>query len=339
MRDNDKVMLADVGDSKERRAFTPSELIECNACGRSNPPTRHNCLYCGAALKTHGRSFDPHAVIPAAESGLEKSFTVVALAKGDAVEESALGRAADLVALSTPDLRAVTSATRGAPFYCTNTAEQAEVVRERIRELAIPTITISDDELNLDKPVLELRSLEFTDDLLQAVLRPGAGQVSARWEDVELLVLGRVQMTTFEVEQKRNRRQTHLIEEREMTTVEPVLDLYLEGINEGWRIRSGNFDFSCLGKDKAITAFENFVALVEVLRRRAGNAEFDDSFLRLRSVLNKVWPVEEGCVKTENRRTAMRQYEARVVSSDNEAQFTRYSRLLQVLKMRQLENN
>ena len=165
MRDNDKVILADEGDSKERRAFTQSELIECNACGRSNPPTRPNCLYCGAALKTHGRSFDPHAVMPAPESGLEKSFTVVALARGDAaVEESALARAADLVALSPPDLRAVTSATRGAPFYCTNTAEQAEVVRERMRELAIPAVTISDDELNLDKPVQELRSLEFTDD-------------------------------------------------------------------------------------------------------------------------------------------------------------------------------
>jgi hypothetical protein len=87
-----------------------------------------------------------------------------------------------------------------------------------------------------------------------------------------------------------------------------------------------------LGEDKAITAFENFAALVEVLRRRAGNAEFDDSFLRLRSVLNKVWPVEEGCVRTENRRTAMRRYEARVVNSDNEAQVTRYSRLVNFLR-------
>ena len=333
MRNNDEVMLADAGDAKERRAFTASELIECMACRRSNPPTRPNCLYCGAALKPHGRSFDPHAVIPKAESGLEKSFTVVALFNGaTAGDESVLSKAANLVNLTMPDLLAVTSATRGAPLYCTNTAEEAEVVHERMRELAIPVITIRDDELNLDKPVQELRSLEFTDDSLHVVLRPGAEKVSARWEDIALLVLGRVQMTTFEIEQKRNRRQTHLIEERELTTVEPVLDLYLDRIDDGWRIRSGNFDFSCLGEGKAITAFENFAALVEVLRRRAGHAEFDDSFLRLRSVLNKVWPVEEGSARTERRRIAMRQFEARLINSNNEAQFTRYSRLVNFLR-------
>src|SRR5688572_9496157 len=36
----------------ENIAFDPQELVACVGCGRSNPPTRLKCLYCGRDLET-----------------------------------------------------------------------------------------------------------------------------------------------------------------------------------------------------------------------------------------------------------------------------------------------
>src|SRR6267142_2029555 len=32
------------------QSFAAAEMITCDACLRANPPTRANCLYCGATL-------------------------------------------------------------------------------------------------------------------------------------------------------------------------------------------------------------------------------------------------------------------------------------------------
>ena len=106
----------------------------------------------------------------------------------------------------------------------------------------------------------------------------------------------------------------------------------------GWRIRAGSFDFSCLGAEKKPVAFENFRALADVLRRNAAHAVYDDSYVRIRVALNKVWPLEARAGATERRRTLTREINATATISDNELQFTRYSRLLRLLAP-QLQND
>src|SRR5215471_7761074 len=42
---------AAMAEAPRPRAFSASELVQCSACSRANPPTRGSCLYCGATLE------------------------------------------------------------------------------------------------------------------------------------------------------------------------------------------------------------------------------------------------------------------------------------------------
>lgn len=324
-------------DAKERRAFAASEMVECSGCSRANPPTRAGCLYCGTPLEPTERNI--RAQIPAAlsEPESQKFFHLIALPSD--VDEAVLPQATTLLDLTTTELDGILKSAKGAPIYSSADSDRAEMVSTRLRDLGIQTITISDEQLDLANASRDLRTLEFTDDLLVGVCRRGDARVSAPWADVTLIMRGRLQVKTVEIEQKTKRGRSRVLNELELKADEAVIDIYVRNDPASWRIKSRSFDFSCLGDRKAITAFENFRALTDLLRQRAGKADLDDSYIRLRSVLAKIWPDEEQAARTERRRNAARGFEAKITSSDNEAQFNRYSRLLSVLRRRELGDN
>jgi len=59
----------------------------------------------------------------------------------------------------------------------------------------------------------------------------------------------------------------------------------------------------------------------------------------MRAVLSKVWPPETKVVATEKRRALMGAFDATATVSDNELQFTRYSRLLRFLHDSELQDD
>lgn len=334
--------MAEINDSSsvnadpKKRVFSASEMVGCSRCSRANPPTRASCLYCGTALETTESNIQAQEA-PASESRIEKAFHVVALRAQ--VDEAILAKATTLSDLKPAELNLILRSAKGAPIYSAADSARAEMVSTRLRDLGIETITISDEQLDLASASKDLRALEFAGDSLSGFVRRGGARLSASWAEVTLIVLGRLHVTTVEIEQKTKRGRSRLLNELELSADESVLDIYVRNEPAAWRIRSGSFDFSCLGDRKAITAFENFRALIELLRQRAGHADFDDSHVRVKSVLAKIWPAEEQARTRERRRTAIRTFEASATSSDNEAQFNRYSRLLSVLKKRELGDN
>jgi hypothetical protein len=337
--ENNEPIFADTADAAEHRAFAPAEMVDCPACFRANPPTREKCLYCGAALPATEKNV-PLPVAPSPqEAPSEKLFHVVVVPAQNEVDETVMSEAAKLLELTSNELNSLLSAKTAAPLRSTTTLAEAETVRERLHALGIETVSIDEERLNPGSGSNELRGLELLEDSLTAVLRRGAERVRRTWQDLSLIVQGRLHVTTVEVEQKRSRKRSQVLNEREMSTDEAVLDLYVRDDPAGWRIRSGSFDFSCLGKEKAMTAFENFAVLSNLLRQRSANVHFDDSYNRLRSVLNKVWPIEQGGDITERRRSAKGRIEAKITSSDNEAQFTRYSRMLRMVGTREVDDN
>lgn len=317
-------------ETKERRAFAASEMVACAACSRTNPPTRANCLYCGGALEATDRNNLAHASSAVFEASTDNALNVVALPSNPG--EAELEKAATLLNLTALELKAILSASNGGPISRVSDSAQAEMIRNSLRDWGIGTFTISDEQLDPGNDSWELRTLEFKDESLTGVHRRGAERISARWDEVVLVVAGRLHTTTIEVEQKRKRRSSQILNERVLSADESVLDIYVRGSKAPWRVSSANFDFSCLADKKAITTFENFRTLTDLLRKLAPQAHFDDSYLRLRCPLAKIWPLEEIEGKTERRRTATRDFEAKVTSSDNEAQFSRYSRLLSIIK-------
>jgi hypothetical protein len=143
-------------------------------------------------------------------------------------------------------------------------------------------------------------------------------------------------MRRVEMEEKRKRGASEIVEARETVAGDVLLlDIYTRAAPGAWRVASDSFDFSCLKERKGLIASQNFYALVATLKERAQGAVVDDSYDQVRQALAPVWLPEE---RTESRglrreRPGRFNVEA-VMTTDNEAQFTRYSRLLHYFSLR-----
>lgn len=328
MATRDDQLLTNNVESTQPRAFNAAELVACAACSRTNPPTRANCLYCGALLGNSVQALPSTATGAAPEQGTEDVVHVVVVrARSDEREVSA--EAAQVLNLAPAELNSLFGAIV-APLYATTATEEANTISDKLRSFGVEPITISDAQLKLAEPPKQIAALVMNDDALTASVRRTGERVSVAWEDVVLIVLGRLYFTTTEVEQTPDKSK-QVLEERQFTADEAVLDIYSGADETGWRIRAGSFDFTCLGPEKKATAFENFRTLADVLRRNGTQAVYDDSYVRIRMPLNKVWPLEARAAATERRRTLTREIDATATVSDNGLQFTRYSRLLRFL--------
>ncbi|HEY6045494.1 MAG TPA: hypothetical protein VIU65_02760 [Pyrinomonadaceae bacterium] len=334
---------------KDRRAFTASEMIQCSGCARANPPTRSNCLYCGVALEGSRET----SLVPLAPSSPTALDLAPLVAKPEPEQKSLshvvilnseIGRAvipdlSNMTSLTSDELEALlSSSSKGAPVCSAVDPAEAELFSNRFSVSGVETIVVTDEELNLGNPPKDLRTMKFTDGSLIGLGRRGQMKETVTWDEIVLIVAGRLHRTTVEVEEKRSGERRRKLDERELSTDEALLDIYAQDDHTGWRIYSNSFDFSCLGDQKSITAFQNFAALTKVVKDRAGQADFDDSYNRLRSILTKVWPAEEPAGLTERRRAGGRAFHAIITSHDNLAEFTRYSRLRRFLKARESAN-
>lgn len=331
---DEQLIEGDVGRAQPR-AFTATELVACPACERANPPTRANCLYCGGGLGTKAETRTAGPALDVAEVKLENVLNLVTVAAAHEAAEAgaAISR---LVNLTPSECQSLLRA-RVAPLFSTKSATQLQALSDSLRAAGIDSLTVSDDQLKVETPSKEIAGLTLSEDGLIASVRRRE-PVSVTWSDIKLIVTGRLYSTTTEVEQKRDKSK-QVLDERQLTSDEAVLDLYLRGDDCGWRIRAGSFDFSCLGAEKKPTAFENFRALVDLVRRNAMSAVFEDGFMSVRSALNKIWPPEPRASSTEKRRTLRREVNATATTTDNELQFTRYSRLVWVLQNAQPDDH
>jgi hypothetical protein len=161
-----------------------------------------------------------------------------------------------------------------------------------------------------------------------------------------LLVKGRVVSRRVEVAERKRGfgGRSEMVDARELASDEAVLDVYTAfgeghaasgGAAEGFRVMAGGFDYSCLGGDKGLLAAENFNALVTALRARAPSAACDEEYARLRPLLADVWPSAERTESLGLRREGAGRVNTEAVTTvSNEGQFTRYSRLRQLLVLR-----
>jgi hypothetical protein len=217
-------------------------------------------------------------------------------------------------------------------------ADEASAIAERFRGLGVGCLVIPHDDLHLELSSTKIRALECSDDSLTAVTTGGRDRISFRWDEVSLLVGGRLVSNRVEVEERNRRGRSQTVDSRQFSADDSVLDIYSKGI-ENWRIMAGAFDFSCLGPAKMITTFQNFTALIEFLRERSARAQIDDSYTRIRPLLEAVWPLAEQINKGAIRRTGSGKFDsATVTTTDNEGQFTRYSRLRYCLRLVELKD-
>jgi hypothetical protein len=330
-------MLNELPPPTEQRGFSSKEMVTCEACLRANPPTRTTCLYCGAVLPVTENVAALRKPTLRPLEAWEQGYNNVLLRREVGELPQQLDEIAALLRLDVADIKLVLSKGNRLPVARAATVEEASLVEERLRALGVETVIVPDADLAVGTlPPKRIRALEFQDDVMVGREPASDSVLSIPWAEVSLLVTGRLLVTKVEVEENKFRGgERDLIDSRELSTDDGVLHIYGKYQDSSWRIAAGSFDFSCLRDRKGLLASRNFALLVGVLQGRAPLAEFDDSYVGVRQLLNAVWPLEQ---QTEGRgwhRGRPGKHNVKSVTrSDNETQFTRYSRLRHYLKLR-----
>ena len=259
---------------------------------------------------------------------------------GGELAEASLAAAASLLRLKVPALSRILSFGPPLPLSRVATPEEAALIGAGLRRCGIETVTVAHTELHLEVAAKKIRALEISDEALKLIPVSGSEKVTMAWDEVTLVVAGRLILNRQETEERKRRGRKQTVASRQLSSDESVLDLYAKSDEGSWRVNSNNFDFSCLGSAKGMTTFANFAALFSLLRERATQAQVDDSYNQVRLALATVWPVEEQTRKGDWRRSGAGKVDvATVTTTDNEAQFTRYSRLRHCLRLRELTDS
>jgi hypothetical protein len=332
--------LSEVVEAAAPRPFAPEEMVACASCVRANPPTRFHCLYCGAALPVTEQSARLRRPALKKLEEWESGFNVILHppAAADPPAEM-VGELSSLLRAEPGVVRECLAERRALPLARVGSREEAELIVGRLGAFGLHVETLTDGDLLMQEPPRRVRALELSEDGLAGVGLPGEEPWRLGWAEVGLLLTGRIVRKRVEVEERRekSRRDGEVVDARELTTDEAVLDLYPTSADgaAGWRVMADNFDYSCLGARKSLLARENFITLVGLLRERADGAAFDDEYARLRRLLAAAWPPAERDDTLGFRRERAGRYSTGAATSvSNEAQFTRYSRLRRHLARR-----
>ena len=320
----------------EVRGFTHEQMVTCENCLRANPPTRASCLYCGAALPvTEAAATLLQPALRPLETW-EQGFNAVLLPRENQVGEEVLKELAELLKLESETVESILKAGTPLPLARAATEAEAALIERRLEKHGFQILIVADRELDASAPQ-RLRAMELTKDALIVSATGSQSEQSIQWQEIALLVAGRRIVRRLEmVERHGRKKEKELVNSRELSMDEPRLDLYLNREAGAWRVSADNFDFSCLRERKSLVASQNFQTLTSLLRERASNAVYDDSYLRVRPMLSLVWPLEQHTESLGLRKRGMgpRVNTEAVTTSDNEAQFSRYSKLLHYLKLR-----
>ena len=319
----------------DARAYAQDELVACKTCERANPPTRTSCLYCGAALPvTEIAATLIKPTLRPLESW-EQGFNAILLPGEYDDSELTLKKVSELLRLEVENVKVAIASGRALPLARCASREEATLVQTRVSDMGLNVLIVADTDLD-SFPPKRVRTFALTDDALVVYPTGLDGTHSIPWRDITLMVVGRRIVRRLEVaERPDKKRGNEVVDSREMSTDSERLDLYSSHDNAAWRVAADNFDFSCLRERKSLMASKNFQTLADVLRGRAEFSDYDDSYFRVRQSLGLVWPLEERTESLGLRKPRMgRINTGSVTTSDNEMQFTRYSRLLHHLKLR-----
>ena len=332
-KDNENIRLPVLGplEPSGPQGFAPDEMIRCEECLRANPPTRINCLYCSVPLPVTASSARLRTPVLRRPEKHQLGYNTIVLPSSEPVSRAAIEDAASFLRLKPEDLERILTEAVPLPVARTASREEAELIADRLQTSGFRVITLSDEG-----SVVRVRSLDFNESTF--IINPGqtTNEVDVSWSSVVLLVTGRLVEKRVEVKEVKSRHaENEILDTSEMYSDEVVIDLYTSTHPETWRISANGFDFSCLGAEKTLLANENSTRLQRLLVTNATNARLDDSYNRLRPLLDLVWGPEQETKSSGWRRERPGKLSLGMATiRSNESQFTRYSRLLFYLTSR-----
>ena len=322
----------------EPQGFKLDEMVTCEECLRANAPTRVACMYCGKPLPvTEVTARLRRPTLRAPEKNQLGFNSIIFPQKNDLPDES-LTRVAKFLRLDVDALKQIIVAQSPLPVARLASREESQLVTERLAELGVQAMSVSDTELGFSEPVSKVRSLSFDNNGISLRYSRRDDVANILFPDIVLIVAARIVRSRIEISERKTRKsEDEIIDSSQFFSDELVIDLYSSKHPATWRISSGNFDFSCLAEYKSLVAGQNLNRLSELLLSRSSNSTFDNAYNKLRPVLEFVWTSEAETTSKGWRRERPGKYVVGATTSNsNEEQFTRYSRLRYFLTMNPL---
>jgi hypothetical protein len=230
-KDNESIHLPFDGPltPSEPAGFSADQMIRCDECLRANPPTRVNCLYCGTALPLSESTAQLRQPILRRPEKHELGYNTIALPDEQIwTLNLALEDSAKLLKLDLETCKRIVGAGTPLPVARTASRDEADLVRDRLKDIGLSTITISDEILGLGEDHLtRVRAMQWDEETLTFYQsgRIDASEVS--WSDLRLVVSGRLVLKKVEVVERMSRRsENELVNTSQFFSDEAVFDLY-----------------------------------------------------------------------------------------------------------------
>jgi hypothetical protein len=336
-KDNENIPFFDEGPvtSSEPRGFPPDQMVRCDDCLRANPPTRLQCLYCGARLPVDEKmSSQLKPTLTPVEQSVS-GYNNILLPDGScSVSPQMVTEAASLLKLTPNDLEKIIATGIALPVARTSTMDEALLVDSRLKDLGMRTEVVADTDLALPtSPPIRVRALIMDETSVTAIPMGARAGIPIPWQDIVLIVTGRLTTSRVELKERKGRRnENEILEADQFYSDEMAVDIYSKALVDNVRIRASGFDFSCLPQ-KSLTVAENFSLLIKLIREKAPGAEYDDSYHFARKALELVLPAEQQTESRGWRRQTLGKFTLEAATEvSNEVQFTRYSRLRYYVK-------
>ncbi len=329
-KDNENIPFLGPVEPSEPQGFSPDQMIRCEECLRANPPTRVSCMYCVAPLPLTEASARLRKPVLRPPEKHQLGYNNILLPQDQAVSAEVMADAATLLKLSEENLQEILAHALPLPVARTASREEAELVDERLRDLGLRSLMLSDHDLGLsDNTVKRVKSMIFEDEYLVIQQSGATEEIIVQWTDIVLILPARVFETRFEMTERITRKpEKEIVDTSEFFRDEAVIDFYTSANASTWRVSANGFDFSCLGDEKALVANENIGRLQRLIAVKAVNAEVDDSYRRVRNVLEFAWAMQPETQSSGWRRERPGKLSVGMATTkSNETQFTRYSRL------------
>jgi hypothetical protein len=285
-------------------------------------------LYCSAPLPITESAAQLRRPVLRPPEKHQSAYSNILLPSQGELSAEVIAEAAALLKLSPENFQRIVAEKKPLPVAFTASREEAELVFNRLRDFGLQTMIVSDDSLDMSA-VKRVKAIGV--DSQYAILQqPGTrGTTEIRWDDVLMIITGRLFVRRMEIQERKTRRpENEIVNASEFSSDEAVIDLYSAADSATWRVSANGFDFSCLGEQMTLIANENIARLRQMIVDHASRARLDDSYNRLRHTLDLVWGPQQQTQSSGWRRERPGKLSVGVATvKSNESQFTRYSRL------------
>ena len=166
-KDNENIPFLGPVEPSEPQGFSAEQMIRCEECLRANPPTRITCLYCVAPLPLTEASARLRKPVLRPPEKHQLGYNTILLPQDQVASQEVVAQAAELLKLSADKLHEILSQGIPLPVARTASREEAELVFNRLQDLGLSCLNLSDQDLGLtENAVKRVKSMAFADEYL-----------------------------------------------------------------------------------------------------------------------------------------------------------------------------